>query len=276
MDITEQQLQQVRYHGIFKKLQALPQLELIDCSEDMYGIEFSQFFELFSQDYIGDVVFYQQQLQHAGILHGTVLDLACGSGRLSLPLARLGHQVDGLDNSASMLELARQNLRKETDNLQQRLHFALADMTSFNLNKTYDLIVLGCTSLSLLLASSQRKALFHRVRQHLKADGCFMFDLLNQQQAEQQDLWFKETASGQELAIVGHGYYPELGLFTFNIYRESIDWNGDTQRYIGSSTKALLTRPQLEAELAIAGLQLLSCTAEGMVDVYRIGVQEAA
>lgn len=275
MDITEQQLQQVRYHGIFRKLKELQQLELIDCSEDMYGLEFSQFYDLFSQDYIGDVAFYQQQLQQQGIAHGVVLDLACGSGRLSLPLARLGHRVDGLDNSASMLELAQQYLNKETDNLRQRVHFALADMTSFSMNKTYDLIVLGCTSLSLLLASSQRQALFRQVRQHLQPDGCFMFDLLNQQQAEKNDLWFKETTGGQELAIVGHGYYPELGLFTFNIYREAIGWNGDTLRYIGSSTKALLTQQQLETELSASGLQLLSCSAQGMVDLYRVGLQEA-
>lgn len=274
MDITEQQLQQVRYHGIFAKLKALHQLELVDCSEDMYGQEFSQFYDLFSQDYIGDVAFYQQELLQKQLPHAVVLDLGCGSGRLSLPLARLGHQVDGLDNSASMLELAQHYLAKESDSIRQRVHFALADMTTFNLSKSYDLIVLGCTSLSLLLARSQRQALFAQVRQHLKADGCFMFDLLNQQQADKHDLWFKETAAGQELAIVGHAYYPQLSLFTFNIYRETIGWNGDTTRYIGSSTKALLSRQQLETELAAAGLKLLSCSAEGMVDLYRVGLRE--
>jgi SAM-dependent methyltransferase len=48
----------------------------------------------------------------AGAAHGSVLELGCGTGRITLPLARGGVRVVGLDRSAPMLERARARVKR--------------------------------------------------------------------------------------------------------------------------------------------------------------------
>ncbi len=66
-----------------------------------YDIEHAHFDE--------DVDLYRD---FAVVCNGPVLELACGSGRLLLPLAEDGYEVTGVDTSASMLSLARQKLQR--------------------------------------------------------------------------------------------------------------------------------------------------------------------
>jgi ubiquinone/menaquinone biosynthesis C-methylase UbiE len=52
----------------------------------------------------GDVPFYLRQARKTG---GPILELACGTGRIAIPLARAGFEVVGLDKSRAMLRIAR-------------------------------------------------------------------------------------------------------------------------------------------------------------------------
>ncbi|MCP4985622.1 MAG: class I SAM-dependent methyltransferase [Colwellia sp.] len=243
-----QQENDLQYHGIFKKLQTLDVFDMIDCSENMYGSDFSGFYDLFSAENVGDVALYAQALKQKS---SNILDLGCGSGRIGIPLARLGHNIEGLDLSSDMIKLAEKIKKNEPDEIKSQLNFSTGDMTHFEFNKKFDFILLGCTSISLLLKKEQRLSLFKCIKKHLKNSGTFMFDIIDHDHKNwQSDVWFKENDNGQEFAIVGQKSYPEHGLFSFNIYRESIDWEGNTQRYIGSSTKALLTKESVLQELS--------------------------
>jgi SAM-dependent methyltransferase len=106
---------------------------------------------------------------------GKVLELACGTGRLTIPLARDGHSVTGVDSSFSMLKLAHQKSRIE------RLQVELlnADMRLFEIGARFGLVVVGSNSLAHLITTDDIRACFRCVRRHLEPDGIFAFDIIN-------------------------------------------------------------------------------------------------
>lgn len=98
---------------------------------------------------------------------GPVLDLAAGSGRLTVPLVRSGHDVVALDSSPDMLGRLRRTAPADA-----RVEVVVADMRSFEIERRFALVVLGATSVS-LLDPSGRAALFETVRRHLAPGGVF-------------------------------------------------------------------------------------------------------
>lgn len=109
-------------------------------------------------------------------LSGPVLELACGTGRLALPLARDGHLVVGLDLSDAML--ARAWEKKAAEGL-ATLSLVQGDIRRFDLGRRFALIILSCNSLAHLTTTAEIKACFRRVRRHLAPGGRFAFDVAN-------------------------------------------------------------------------------------------------
>jgi len=99
-----------------------------------------------------------------------VLELGCGTGRVTLPLARAGFHIVGLDRDASRLAFLRSRLPPDPD---LRLHLLQADMTRFRLASRFALVIMPCNTVSTLTAG-ERRALFRRVRAHLLPSGRFV------------------------------------------------------------------------------------------------------
>jgi SAM-dependent methyltransferase len=104
---------------------------------------------------------------------GPILELACGTGRLTIPLARDGHDVVGLDASSAMLRSA----KSKTDGLD--IMFVHSDMRNFDLGRRFPLIILSCNSLAHLTSNEDLKAGLDRVAKHLAPGGVFAFDVIN-------------------------------------------------------------------------------------------------
>ena len=105
--------------------------------------------------------------RHGGA--ATLLDVACGTGGITALLAG-AYQVSGLDISAGMLAVARQKLPEGTP-------LYLADMTSFKLNASFDVIVCAYQGVNHLLSLSGWKRFFDCVYDHLNEGGVFVFDI---------------------------------------------------------------------------------------------------
>jgi SAM-dependent methyltransferase len=103
----------------------------------------------------------------------SVLELACGTGRLTLPLAEAGLDVTALDLSPAMLATARKKPGADA------ITWVHADMTSFALGRTFDTIMLAHNSLLHLHSTSAIIACFECVRAHLAPNGRFVFDVFN-------------------------------------------------------------------------------------------------
>jgi SAM-dependent methyltransferase len=106
---------------------------------------------------------------------GDVLELACGTGQLAVPIAGGGSRVCGLDQSAAMLAGA----KKRALSAGVSLDLVEADMRAFELNRRFDFIFLGRNSLLHLSSVEDVIATFAAVRRHLAPGGVFVFDVFN-------------------------------------------------------------------------------------------------
>ncbi len=106
---------------------------------------------------------------------GSVLELACGTGRLTLPLGRAGHETVGLDRSRSMLALARSKAAREG----LRIPFIQGDLRDFDLGTRFDLVIVSCNSLAHLTTNEELSACLGSIRGHLRPGGLLAFDVMN-------------------------------------------------------------------------------------------------
>jgi SAM-dependent methyltransferase len=125
---------------------------------------------------IRDVGFY---LSLANELPGPVLELACGTGRVALPLARGGARVIGLDISPHMLAVAQRKLDAEEPAVRERVRLVQADMSSFALRERFALILIPFRAFQALLTRDEQRGCLRCCREHLLADGRLAINVFN-------------------------------------------------------------------------------------------------
>ncbi len=104
-----------------------------------------------------------------------VLELGCGTGRVLLPLARMGNRVFGMDIAWDMLAFLKQSLSKE---LHATAFIFQADFARFKLSSQFGLIILPCNTLSTLRLENLR-SLLTCVHDHLQPGGIFAASIPN-------------------------------------------------------------------------------------------------
>src|SRR5271169_221380 len=86
-----------------------------------------------------DLPFY---LDLAGQTAGPILEVACGTGRVLLPIARKGIEIHGVDNSRPMLMILESSLAREPQEVRQRVKLHEGDMRDFRLGSQYPLVII--------------------------------------------------------------------------------------------------------------------------------------
>lgn len=104
-----------------------------------------------------------------------VLDLGCGPGLYSKKLASRGHNVTGIDFSASSINFARADAEKNG----VKINYVKEDYLNMEFEESsFDLVILIYTDLGVLLPE-QRNTLISKIYRCLKPGGVFIFDVLN-------------------------------------------------------------------------------------------------
>jgi len=155
----------------------------------------------------------------------TLLDLACGTGSITARLAG-AYQVSGLDISPGMLALAREKLPGGT-----RLY--LADMTSFRLDASFDVIVCAYQGLNHLLSLAAWQSCFDRACQHLNRGGLFVFDIATLSHLERM-------ASLPRIVQEFAGHYLLIRVRTAD--RKTFDWHIEVYELQPDGKYRLLTQ----------------------------------
>jgi SAM-dependent methyltransferase len=106
-----------------------------------------------------------------------VLDLACGTGTLSLDLARQGYRVTGIDISEAMLKQATLKRNEADPGQTLPVSFQQGDMRYFLLDEPVDVALCHYDSLNHLSNETELRGAFLQVTQALKPGGLFLFDL---------------------------------------------------------------------------------------------------
>ncbi len=154
---------------------------------DEYNI-IAPFYDIEHAHFQEDLDLYSNYAELCG---GKILELACGSGRALLPLAREGYDVTGVDSSAAMLELAR--LRVQEEGLTAQCQLVQQDMTALDLKQKFRLAFIALGSFGHMLTRQEQQRVLAAVRAHLNPGGTFIVDISN------ADARYMEQLSGQIL-----------------------------------------------------------------------------
>lgn len=122
-----------------------------------------------------DVGFYVRLARDFG---GPVLELGGGTGRISLALARAGHEVVMIDRTPSMLARAAERLTKEPRRVRDRITCVESDLRDVDVGRTFPLVIGPFNVLQHLYTRDDVERALARVRAHLAEDGRFAFDVL--------------------------------------------------------------------------------------------------
>ena len=124
-------------------------------------------------DYCQTVAFYKEILSREGCTPKTAVDLACGTGSVTVLLAREGLQVIGVDLSEEMLCVASQKAQ-ELDNPPM---FVCQDLSRLRLPEGVDLAVCALDSLDYILDPADCAKAIRRIHKALNPGGIFIFDV---------------------------------------------------------------------------------------------------
>lgn len=113
-----------------------------------------------------------------------VLEVGCGTGRISIPLARAGNQIVGLDCSATMLAQFRDKLANEPQAVRDRVSLYEGDArdlqaASAALGRVFDLAIAPFRVIQHLLTVSDQLRCLAAIRRHLAPGGRLVFDVFN-------------------------------------------------------------------------------------------------
>jgi SAM-dependent methyltransferase len=130
-------------------------------------------------------------LARGGVQTGAlVLDLACGTGGMTLPLTAAGYEMIGVDLSEDMLAQAAGKMPS--------VLFLRQDMRGLDLFGTVDAAVCACDGLNYMLCEEDLAEVFRRVRLFLAPGGIFIFDMATEYK-------YKHALGNRVFAEEAHG-----------------------------------------------------------------------
>jgi len=118
------------------------------------------------------IVFY---CDLASVVGGPVLEIACGTGIVTIPVAARGLDVTGLDLARPMLDHA----RKKAGQQGLSIRWLEGDARRFDLDRKFKFIYLTGNAFQALLKREDQEALLASVKRHLAEDGLFAFETRN-------------------------------------------------------------------------------------------------
>ena len=119
------------------------------------------------------VKFVKDRIQTYKVKGTDLLDLACGTGELSVRFAKAGFTVTGVDLSSDMLAVA----QAKADNEGVRVPFYEQNMIELEMPKHFDIVGIFCDSLNYLQTEVEVVKTFANIYQNLQEGGIFIFDV---------------------------------------------------------------------------------------------------
>jgi SAM-dependent methyltransferase len=108
---------------------------------------------------------------------GPVLEIACGTGRVTIPIARKGIEICGVDNSLPMLDVLNENLARESDQVRKHVTVEPGDMRTFRLNRRFPLVMIPFRPMQHMFAVEDQVAALKTAAAHLTDTGILAFDV---------------------------------------------------------------------------------------------------
>ena len=121
-----------------------------------------------------DQAFYVDLATRTG---GPVLELGCGTGRITLPIAERGIDITGVDSSSSMLQVLHNKLDRSRADKHDNPLIVHGDMRDLSLGREFKLVIIPFRPLQHMYTVDDQLAALTTARDHLADDGLFAFDV---------------------------------------------------------------------------------------------------
>jgi SAM-dependent methyltransferase len=185
-----------------------------------------------------DIPFY---LEYAKKQQGNILELGCGTGRVSIELAKAGYEVTGLDLSEPMLEIYKSKTKKLPQNIREKITLINGNMANFTINNKFSLIIAPFRAFQALTDDNDIKNCLKCIKSHLDKDGLFIINVFRPYKEMDESWIFPETIQwerddekngthvikkhrGDKIDVKNQIIYPSF------IY-EIIDKDGNTEKH---------------------------------------------
>ena len=170
-----------------------------------------RFYDLFYGERDDDLQMYRDFALAAG---GPILELGCGTGRLSIPLALDGRPVTGLDVSAAMLKVAQ--AKADVAHLSGRITLIQGDMRGFDLPTRFALAFIPINTFMHCYDAGQQLACLRCIRRHLQPGGRLIVDVYH---PDPQSLLESDGRLGSEGMVLD----PQTGRTIHRLYTRRLD-----------------------------------------------------
>ena len=234
---------------------------------DSYNISAKYYDEAYAiKADLHDLPFYVDLAKKSG---GPVLELACGTGRVLLSIAREGIAVHGVDNSAPMLNTLNKNLKRQPKDVRELVSTISGDMRTFRSNRKYPLVIIPFRPMQHMYTVEDQLSALTTAAFHLEDDGILAFDVFYPKYEKifsgiGEELLELEWHPPSDRRKVLRRYFRKEAVDKINqtfdatfIFRTFCD-----EKLVGEETEPLkmswYTYPQLRALFILAGLEIVS------------------
>ena len=193
----------------------------------MYSDIFCKVYNEFGWNYYPEIFGEQllKWLERHALQPKNAMDLACGTGILCRILRQEGIAADGMDFSAGMIAIARENCPEAS--------FDVADMTIYRPELQYDLVTCTGDAINHISTLSDVEKIFKNVYEYTMRGGYFVFDLLNEHEVSDSEpfemdfdehtrVWFQMTRPGEKQVNLKIRVYEDGKLAFEENIRETI------------------------------------------------------
>jgi SAM-dependent methyltransferase len=199
---------------------------------------------------------------------GPILEIACGTGRVLVPIARKGIQIHGVDNSIPMLEILRRNLAKESEEVCGEVTLHQGDMRDFRLNAQFPLVIIPFRPMQHMHTVEDQVRALCTAAAHLTDVGILAFDvfypkfeMINTKMGEEaQEM---EWPSNSDPAAIVRRYFRKESIdkinqiFNFTFIYRTFKAGEIILEETENFNLSFFTYPHLRALFLLAGLEII-------------------
>ena len=223
---------------------------------------YSVYYDLLYADKQEDVPFYLGMAKETG---GPVLELACGTGRILLPLARAGFEATGLDLSQSMLDKLQAKLDVEPRGVQARVALKCADMREYRFTQKFKLVFCAFNSFLHLKTTEEQLACLRAVHEYLSDDGRLVLNifapyydkLVNKTDTLQQREKDPETGRDMIVTSITTRNWPDQTIEVCQFVDRVAD-DGTVGRYPADFSLCWIHHREMHLLLRLAGFEVVT------------------
>jgi SAM-dependent methyltransferase len=197
---------------------------------------------------------------------GPILEIACGTGRVLLPIARKGIEIHGVDNSLPMLQILKNSLTGEPDNVRQKVSLHEGDMRDFRLGAKFPLVIIPFRPMQHMHTVQDQVSALTTAAAHLSETGILAFDvfypkfeMINTRMGE--EVPEMEWSSTSDPATIVRRYFRKDSvdkinqIFSFTFIYRTFQAGEQVLEETEDFKLSYFTYPHLRALFVLAGLE---------------------